>query len=230
MRIGRIGWLLLLLCVFSSPALAARLPNRLDGIPIYSGAERDPELEEMYSESSYFDETVVFSDVRAYKVNAIVDDVLGFYLDFTKATEGWPGIGAADVEPGEMVGPWYSVSFYPDSIFEHVVDYGRVMNDGKWIRQAFAERPQWTAGKWLASASVGWEMKEEDETLVEVALWIEDLGYDWQQRIDFGSTSIVMNVVVTDPYYYEDDWDEMDEEFGDWLKTWIKGWPGGSDD
>lgn len=38
-----------------------------------------------------------------------------------------------------------------------------------------------------------------------------------------------MDVVVTDPYWYEDDWDEEDEELGDWLKALFKDWPGGSD-
>lgn len=65
MRIGRIGWLVLLLCVSTSSALAARLPNRLDDIPVFPGAVRDPELEQVHRESSYYDETVVFSDVRA---------------------------------------------------------------------------------------------------------------------------------------------------------------------
>lgn len=111
MRIGRIGWLVLLLCVSTSSALAARLPNRLDDIPVFPGAVRDPELEQVHRESSYYDETVVFSDVRAYTVNAIVDDVLRFYLDYTQATEGWPELDAADLEPGETLGPWYSSRF-----------------------------------------------------------------------------------------------------------------------
>jgi len=229
-RIGRIGWFLLLLCVFASPALAARLPNRLDDIPVFPGAVRDPEVEELYRESAYYDETVVFSDVRAYTVEAIIDEVLRFYLEYTKATEGWPEVHAADVEPGETVGPWYSVSFYPDWIFEHIVEYGRVMNDGNWIRQAFSQRPQWKPGEWLSGAAVYWDMKEEDETIVEVAIWIDDLGYDSQQRIDYRSTSIVMAVVVTDPNVFADDWEEMDEELGDWLKAWFKGWPGGNDE
>ena len=230
MRIGRIGWFLLLLCVFASPALAARLPNRLDDIPVFPGAVRDPEVEELYRESAYYDETVVFSDVRAYTVEAIIDEVLRFYLEYTKATEGWPEVHAADVEPGETVGPWYSVSFYPDWIFEHIVEYGRVMNDGNWIRQAFSQRPQWKPGEWLSGAAVYWDMKEEDETIVEVAIWIDDLGYDSQQRIDYRSTSIVMAVVVTDPNVFADDWEEMDEELGDWLKAWFKVWPGGNDE
>lgn len=230
MRIGRIGWFLLLLCVFASPALAARLPNRLDDIPVFPGAVRDPEVEELYRESAYYDETVVFSDVRAYTVEAIIDEVLRFYLEYTKATEGWPEVHAADVEPGETVGPWYSVSFYPDWIFEHIVEYGRVMNDGNWIRQAFSQRPQWKPGEWLSGAAVYWDMKEEDETIVEVAIWIDDLGYDSQQRIDYRSTSIVMAVVVTDPNVFADDWEEMDEGLGDWLKAWFKGWPGGNDE
>lgn len=230
MRIGRIGWFLLLLCVFASPALAARLPIRLDDIPVFPGAVRDPEVEELYRESAYYDETVVFSDVRAYTVEAIIDEVLRFYLEYTKATEGWPEVHAADVEPGETVGPWYSVSFYPDWIFEHIVEYGRVMNDGNWIRQAFSQRPQWKPGEWLSGAAVYWDMKEEDETIVEVAIWIDDLGYDSQQRIDYRSTSIVMAVVVTDPNVFADDWEEMDEELGDWLKAWFKGWPGGNDE
>ena len=230
MRIGRIGWFLLLLCVFASPALAARLPNRLDDIPVFPGAVRDPEVEELYRESAYYDETVVFSDGRAYTVEAIIDEVLRFYLEYTKATEGWPEVHAADVEPGETVGPWYSVSFYPDWIFEHIVEYGRVMNDGNWIRQAFSQRPQWKPGEWLSGAAVYWDMKEEDETIVEVAIWIDDLGYDSQQRIDYRSTSIVMAVVVTDPNVFADDWEEMDEELGGWLKAWFKGWPGGNDE
>ncbi len=230
MRIGRIGWFLLLLCVFASPALAARLPNRLDDIPVFPGAVRDPEVEELYRESAYYDETVVFSDVRAYTVEAIIDEVLRFYLEYTKATEGWPEVHAADVEPGETVGPWYSVSFYPDWIFEHIVEYGRVMNDGNWIRQAVSQRPQWKPGEWLSGAAVYWDMKEEDETIVEVAIWIDDLGYDSQQRIDYRSTSIVMAVVVTDPNVFADDWEEMDEELGGWLKAWFKGWPGGNDE
>lgn len=229
-RIGRIGWLLLLLCLFSGSALAARLPNRLHGIPVFPEAVRDPEREQVHRESTHYDETVVFSDVRVYTVNAIVDYVMRFYLYFTKATEGWPGIDAADVEPGETVGPWYSVSFYPHRIFEHIVEYGRVMNDGNWIRQAFSQRPQWKPSEWLAGGVVCWEMKEEDETIVEVTIWIDDMGYDWQQRIDYRSTSIVMDVVVTDPYMFADDWDELEEELGDLLKGLFENWPGGKDE
>jgi hypothetical protein len=69
---------------------------------------------------------------------------------------------------------------------------------------------------------------EEDETIVEVTIAIGDLGYDWQQRIDYRSTSIVMDIVVTDPYMFADDWEELDEELGDLFKARLKDWPGGN--
>ena len=104
------------------------------------------------------------------------------------------------------------------------------MNDGNWIRQAFSQRPQWKPDEWLARASIYWEMKEEDETIVEVTIWIDDQGYDWQQRIDYRSTTIVMDLVVTDPYMFAVDWEELDQELEDLLKTWFEDWPGGSDE
>ena len=67
MRVGRIFYALLLLLLVTAPALAANMPKRLSDIPIYPGAVRDPEREQLHWDYlSYLSDDVIFHDVRAY--------------------------------------------------------------------------------------------------------------------------------------------------------------------
>ncbi len=238
MRIGTVGWLLLLLCISAGPITAAELPRSLDDIPVFPGAVRNLEREEGYSTFEYVnDDDVVYREIRAYMVNTFIDDVVQFYIDHTQATKGWPGVDMYELDPGESVGPWYSISFYSDDIFKHIIDYGVLLQDGNWTRQAFSQRPQWEPGKWLQSALFTWDMAEEDGKLVRVTIDVGDGGYDWRERIDYRTTYFEFEITVRDPYYWahdwDDDWDDWDEvEPGSLMEMWelFKNWAIESDE
>src|SRR5690554_3599588 len=156
MRVGRIFYALLLLLLVTAPALAANMPKRLSDIPIYPGAVRDPEREQLHWDYlSYLSYDVIFHDVRAYRIESTyVDDAAYFYLEFFQPELRWPDTDPYSLEPGESLGPWYDLDFWETTrIFQDQYELDTLIQDGKWIRQAFAQRPQWEEGKWLSAMS-----------------------------------------------------------------------------
>ncbi len=235
MGIRRVVWTLILLLVFSSTVLAAELPTRLKDIPIYPGAVRDPELETEYLDYTWVSEDVVFREVRAYRIDGFIDDVARFYLDRFQPELGWPEEDPYFLDEGESLGPWYEPDFYSPSIFEDQYDHDTLIYDGKWVRKAFAERPMWEENKWLAQVWIEWAMVNEDYELIDVSIMITDEGYDGNQRIDFKSTRLVIEMTVTDRgMMWDGDWDEEwdDDWFGnwDWMSDWNYEWDDDEED
>lgn len=216
MGIRRIGWTLLLLLVLSAPVVAVALPGRLEEIPIFPGAIRDEDVEQDYLDYMYFSDDVIFHEVQVYKVETMIDDVARFYLDYLQPKLGWPKEDAEDLEPGEVVGPWYEPNFYDPQIFKHHYEYDTLIQDGKWVRTAFEGRPQWENGKWLSNMDFQWVTRDEDGNLITHLIVVEDAGYDWRERIDYKSTVLLLETtVVQGDLMWDDDWDDDWEWDGD---------------
>jgi hypothetical protein len=101
-----------------------------------------------------------------------------------------------------------------------------LIQDGKWIRQAFAQRPQWEEGKWLSAMSFYWEMVNDDYELLSFSLHLTDLGYDSLEKIDYKTTEIFIEMTVTELPDWED-WDDIDI---DWEAIWNRDWDDDWDD
>ncbi len=229
MRVGRIFYALLLLLLVTAPALAANMPKRLSDIPIYPGAVRDPEREQLHWDYlGYLSDDVIFHDVRAYRIeNTYVDDAAHFYLEFFQPALGWPDTDPYSLEPGESLGPWYDLGFWETTrIFQDQYELDTLIQDGKWIRQAFAQRPQWEEGKWLSAMSFYWEMVNDDYELLSFSLHLTDLGYDSLEKIDYKTTEIFIEMTVTELPDWED-WDDIDI---DWEAIWNRDWDDDWDD
>lgn len=216
---ARIHWvvLLLLLCTASVPAAAGPMPVDLDEIPVFPGAVRDPVLEDSYSIDLYFNP--ISWDKRAYTVPAIIDDAARFYLDYTQGTRGFPAFNPSDFEPGDTLGPWYVPEFYGSYIFEHVVYQGQIIRDGNWVRQVFAQRPQWEPGLWLRKMSFGWTVIGEQREEYRVSIQLEDQGYSEETHTDYKSTNIFFVLEVFEPEKepYGTHGPGDDEEFAEWM-------------
>ena len=223
MRMRKIVCTLLLLLVVTAPAFAANMPKRMSDIPIYPGAVRDPEREELHWKYlGYLPDDVVFHDVRAYKIeNTYVDDLVPFYIEFFQPEEGWPDTDPYSLKPGESLGPWYGLDFWDTTrIFEDQYEFDTLIQDGKWIRQTFAKRPQWEEGKWLSGASFHWEMVNDDYELFSFALYLTDMGYDSLEKVDYKTTELFIEMPVTELPDWED-WDDIDI---DWEAIWNQDW------
>ncbi|MGI5854803.1 MAG: hypothetical protein ACOX8I_10860 [Bacillota bacterium] len=209
---------ILLLLALSSALVAAAVPDSIEKIPLYKGAERDYDAEDEIMEhyAEYGSEYEQIYEVRVYKVKAIIDDVCKFYIDKLGAK---PGTLPDDVyeilEPGEVYAPWYEVEFYGDKIFEDQYEYTTLIQDGKWIRSAFEKRPQWEKGKWLSQVWFEWYIMLDSGDLATYSVYLIDEGYDWKNKIDYRSTQIRIDVTITTS---EDDFDDEwgfaeDEDF-----------------
>lgn len=221
MGIRRIGWTLILLFVLSAPLLAATLPASVEEMPIYPGAVRDQDAEREHLDYVYFSDDVIFNEVRAYRVETMIDDVAKFYLEYLEPELGWPEKDVYDLEPGELLGPWYEPDFYGPEIFEVQREYDTLIQDGKWIRTAFEGRPQWQQGKWLAQVWFEWVIKSENGDQIRHSVLVEDEGYDWRARVDFKATRIWFETtVVQGDLMWDGDWDDNDWDDDDWNDDW----------
>lgn len=218
MRVVR--WIVLaflVLLLMSASLLAASLPQK--ETPIYPGAVRDQAAEREYLEDAYLPENLVFHEIRAYKVDTIIDDVARYYLELLKPKPGWPEEDPYSLGPGASLGPWYEPEFYRPEIFEDQYEYNTLIQDGKWIRTAFEARPQWQKGKWLAQMVFQWAVMSAEGELTTYGVLVEDAGYDWKKRVDFKASKIwVETMVVQTDDLWSDDWD------GDWDDDWDDDW------
>jgi hypothetical protein len=230
MGIRKIVWTLILLLVFSAPVLATILPRSMEEIPIYPGAVRDQQLEEYYRDNTYISEDVISREIRVYKVDTIIDDVARYYLEYLQPEQGWPEEEPHHLAPGESLGPWYEPDFYRPEIFEDQYEYDTLIQDGKWIRQAFGERPQWDNGQWLSQMWFQWIIVDEKGDLISHAVLVEDEGYDWRAQVDFKTTRLLLETTVFEgDMIWDDDWDQdwdNDWEWDDWDEDgpWDEEW------
>lgn len=230
MRIRFVWVTLLLLLALSSLLIAAEAPGSVEEIPLYDGAERDHAAEEEIMEyyAEYASEYWHTHEVRVYEVKAIIDDVCKFYIDKLEAIPGAPPYDIYyALEPGDVRLPWYELEFYGEGIFEDQYEYDTLIQDGKWIRSAFEKRPQWQEGKWLSQARFEWNIMLDNGDFATYFVCLTDRGYDWQNKIDYRSTRIRIEVTVeTLEEEPDDEWGSaMDDAFANTAQYFAKNPP-----
>ena len=201
MRAFRILFTCLLMFFVLALPVAGRAPLRLEEIPLYPDATRDQaaELEILEQYAEWAPENWRSHTVRVYKVNAIIDEVCQFYIEKLGAESGALLNYPYDLEPDQDYSPWYELDFYGPRIFEDQYEFDTLIQDGKWIRTAFAGRPQWEKGAWLAQVKFEWSTLLRNDDQVTCFVLLMDEGYDWKKRIDFRSTFIRIEVLVVEP-------------------------------
>ena len=199
MRIRWFWFALLFLLLISFSLAVAGAPRSEKEIPLYPGAARDQAAEkevlEMHAE--YMSENRRSHTVRAYKVKTIIDDVCKFYIDKLGAKPGAPLDDPYALEPGEVYSPWYELDFYGARIFEDQYEHDTLIQDGKWIRSAFEKRSQWKKGAWLCQAWFEWNIMLDNGDLATYTVVLMDEGYDWRKKVDFKTTQIRIEILVT---------------------------------
>lgn len=191
-----------LLLLFSFSVLAAGPPRSEKEIPVYPGAVRDLTAEkEILSEYSEYDvelkNTWRSVTVKVYTAKSIIDEVCKFYINKLGAKPGTPLEDPASLKPGAFYPPWYELDFYGADIFEDQYERDTLIQDGKWVKSAFAKRPQWKKGAWLCQAWFEWNVTLNNGDLARYSVLLEDVGYDSRKKIDFKTTRIRIEIIVT---------------------------------
>lgn len=190
-----------LLLLFSFSVLAAGPPRSEKEIPVYPGAVRDQAAEkELLSQNSEYDpeiQTRRSYTVRVYTVKTVIDEVCKFYINKLGAKPGTPVEDPASIKPGAFYPPWYELDFYGPEIFEDQYERNTLIHDGKWVKSAFAKRPQWQKGAWLSQAWFEWNVTLSNGDLARYSVLLEDVGYDSRKKVDFMSTRIRIEILVT---------------------------------
>ncbi|NLW45850.1 MAG: hypothetical protein GXY86_00700 [Firmicutes bacterium] len=220
LRRVRIISTIVLIGVLSSLIItAAGVPRSEKEIPIYPGAVRDTNAEkEILNLNSEYDleyqNTQRSFTIRAYTTKTIIDEVCRFYINQLKAKPGVPVDDPYSLKPGAVYPPWYELNFYEAEIFEDQHERDMLIRDGKWIRSAFAKRPQWQKGVWLRQACFEWNIVLNNGDLARYSVSLEDVGYDSQKKVDFKSTRINIEILVTksEAALDEEEDEAMDED------------------
>ena len=198
----RIWFIPLFLLLFCLPLLAAELPRSEKEIPVYPGAVRDLTAEkEILSDYSEYDAELKNSwrsvTVKVYTAKSIIDEVCKFYINKLGAKPGTPLEDPASLKPGAVYPPWYELDFYGADIFENQYERDLLIHDGKWVKSAFANRPQWKKGAWLCQAWFEWNVILNNGDIAQYTVSIEDDGYDSRKKVIFNTTRITIQILVT---------------------------------
>ncbi len=207
-----------LLLLFSFSVLAAGPPRSEKEIPVYPGAVRDQAAEkELLSQRSEYGPEIQKTwrsyTVRVYTVKTIIDEVCKFYISKLGAKPGTPVEDPASLKPGAVYSPWYELDFYGPEIFEDQYERNTLIQDGKWVKSAFAKRPQWKKGAWLCQAWFEWNIVLNNGDLATYSVLLEDVGYDSRKKVDFLSTRIRIEILVakSEEALEEEEDEAMDE-------------------
>jgi hypothetical protein len=181
---------------------AAGPPRSEKEIPVYPGAVRDQAAEkELLSQNSEYDPEIQKTwrsyTVRVYTVKTVIDEVCNFYINKLGAKPGSPLEDPSSLKPGAVYSPWYELGFYGPRIFEDQYEGNILIHDGKWVKSAFAKRPQWQKGAWLCQAWFGWNITLNNGDLARYSVLLEDVGYDSHKKIDFKTTRIRIEIMVS---------------------------------
>ena len=198
----RIWFIPLFLLLFCLPLLAAALPRSEKEIPIYPGSVRNASAEkELISQNSDYDEetkkTWRSNTIKVYTAKAVIDEVCNFYIKQLGAKPEFPEVDLYSLKPGAVLPPWYELEFYGKDLFENQYERDLLIHDGKWVKSAFAERPQWEKGAWIRTAWFKWNVILNNGDIAEYTVAIEDDGYDWRKKVIFNTTQIAIQILVT---------------------------------
>jgi len=199
------------LLFFFLPMVIGAAPLNEKEIPVYPGAVRDPVAEEEIRRDyeEYRFDYWEMETIRVYTVKALIDDVCRYYIDQLKPKPGWAQKDPYALAPGEVDGPWYEVGFWHETIFATQYEYDTLLNDGEWVKDAFAKRPQWEKGSWLNGASFEWNANLPSGDLTRYVVILDDVGFDSLERVDYRSTRIRIQVLVSpslEAIEEEEDW------------------------
>ena len=151
--------------------------------------------------------------VKVYTAKTIIDEVCKFYINKLSAKPGTPVEDPASIKPGAFYPPWYELDFYGPEIFEDQYERNTLIQDGKWVKSAFAKRPQWKKGAWLCQAWFEWNIALNNGDLATYSVLLEDVGYDSRKKVDFLSTRIRIEILVakSEEALEEEEDEAMDE-------------------
>jgi hypothetical protein len=154
--------------------LTAQAPARIDQVPLYPGASRNPEREaEMLSPSDepgvYGDRALRASVVRVYRVAAPVEAVARFYQQRLAAREitddDWEAVYHEAIPAGGASPALCAFSAVDLSLSE----------DAAELRAAYVrKRPPFRPDVWLAGADIRWTHQETATRRTEFNLSLED--------------------------------------------------------
>lgn len=199
------------LVLFFLPLQIGAAPLNEKEIPVYPGAVRDQAAEEEIRRDyeEYRFDYWEMKTIRVYTVKALIDDVCRYYIDQLKAKPGEAIDDPYALASGEVYGPWYELGFWHETIFETQYEYDTLLNDGEWVKEAFAKRPQWKKGSWLNMASFEWNASLESGDVAQYNVILEDVGFDSRKGVDYRSTRIRIQVLVSpslEAIEEEEDW------------------------
>jgi hypothetical protein len=191
--------------------MAAKVPRTEKEIMLFPGAARDTASEKELLQIEKEDPESIpksrkSSLVRVYTTKTLINKVCQFYIDKLKAKAGAPIDDPANLEPGEVFPPWYELDFYGPDIFKDQREGDVLIQDGKWIKSAFAKRPQWKKGAWLSQGYFEWNATQANGEMVKYSVLLEDMGFDSRKKIDFQSTRIRIQIEISKSQ------EEMDDE------------------
>jgi hypothetical protein len=204
----------LLLLLSSITVQAVAVPQSEKEIPVFAGSVRDKALEtELIAQdketAGEMQKTWRSNTMKVYKAKTLINEVCKFYIGKLKAKEGMPTEDPGMLKPGMVITPWYELGYHDARIFEDQYERDLLIQDGKWIKSAFAKRPQWKKGFWLNQATFEWNAVLANGDMAQYTVILEDEGYDSRKKIDFKTTRIIIRILVTKS---EDAMDEEEDE------------------
>jgi len=189
-------WLVMLM----TSAIYAQAPLSLDAIGIFPGSTIDSAL--MAEEQKLFDETskeiedLQSKELRVFVTTASPDKVCEWYIASLKAvrSEDAP-YDFTDCVNGVTSPVAYNLQYYESSDFEQQYEHDTMIYDGKWVESCLAARAKSADGKVLKGGSFFWEYISEDDGRVSLDVSVQDISFDFENRIYKPLTSISISFI-----------------------------------
>ncbi len=181
------------------PQLLCQAPTRLDQIPVFAGAARQPDREAELVSPGEMGRTV-----RVYRVKSPIEDVLRFYQQRLRAqevrTEAERDRAYGDVPPGGATAVLLELE--PVDLSPAAFSEAAAGGDRSAAQLAAATRAAYAKGRtplrpntWIASATFDWGVRPNADRHVLFSLSLEDVeAWEILESSYHHETEIVINV------------------------------------